>query len=275
MEYALSKKFSSGIAVFLIKLRTRHERTCSCKVFHRGWPKIEAPKKSEGFFYDIANWNCSKHSDLGSLNGWNVEFFLWPSEFSTSESGLSNQILGEISLNFLCKYYRSSTLGFIMGSRNPPAIPPLPQGMLLWKKSLKLKFHRNGDSNIDVGKHGGCRPTILHIQLRLFPCALNNWEGVSDWFFGCYHWTDRQVDPNPNTCILASTYQYKASHWYIFGPLNLCPNIIQSYQYFSCFRQFSALISPCSYRQSVPTWPQSWAAVWQSILVKSCRAEER
>lgn len=50
MEYALSKKFSSGIAVFLIKLRTRHERTCSCKVFHRGWPKIEAPKNQRAFF---------------------------------------------------------------------------------------------------------------------------------------------------------------------------------------------------------------------------------
>lgn len=45
MEYALGKRFSSGIAVFLIKLKSWHECTCSCKVFHRGWPKIEAPKK--------------------------------------------------------------------------------------------------------------------------------------------------------------------------------------------------------------------------------------
>jgi len=123
MEYALGKRFSFGIAVLLIKLKSWHECTCSYKVFHRGWPKIEAPKNHR-HFYNIANLNCTKHNDLGFLKSRDVEFILFPSKFSTFESVLSSQILGEISLKFLCKY-QGSKHHLIMGSCNSPAIPQL------------------------------------------------------------------------------------------------------------------------------------------------------
>lgn len=53
MEYALGKRFSSGIVIFLIKLKSWHECTCSCKVFHRGWSKIDVLKKHSFFFIEL------------------------------------------------------------------------------------------------------------------------------------------------------------------------------------------------------------------------------
>lgn len=109
--------------------------------------------------------------------------------------------------------------------------------------------------NTDVKKHIVSTLTILQTQLSLFPGTLNSCEGVSDWFFGCYHCTDRQGDPNLGTGILKSLYRFEASHLgpsspsWAFEPF-LCDSKIQSYRYLVCCWQFSALTSPCSCGQS-------------------------
>lgn len=166
-------------------------------------------------FFNTGNLDWSKHNDLGSLNSWDREFFLFPFKFSALETFPQVKFLGKSlwlssgnrrAQNFIL---RRGVATFLPPPHPPPAAAEDAPIEVTTEMEIPQEIAKVG--NTDVKKHSTSTLKVLQIQLGLFPGTLNSCEEVSDWFFGCYHCTDRQGDPTLGTGILKSLYRFEAS----------------------------------------------------------------